>query len=82
MLFIGVKLKTLEKRTQEKEIKNQEDRNFKFKFEASEFAEFADENVSIRFSITGRCKETNQVFIDQKVISRSLFLPLHQILRI
>jgi len=65
--YTGVKLKTLEKRTQEKEVKSKEDRNFKFKFEMSEFEEFMDENISIRFSITAKVKETGQVYVTQKV---------------
>jgi transglutaminase 1 len=65
--YNGVKLKTLEKRTQEKEVPQDEDRTFKFKFEMSEFSEFYDEDISIRFAITARCKETEQVYVSQKI---------------
>jgi hypothetical protein len=64
--YTGVQLKTLEKRTEQKEIRNNGNDNFEFRFPMSEFSEFHDEEVSVRFSVTGRCKETEQVFVTQK----------------
>jgi transglutaminase 1 len=65
--YTGVTLKTLEKRVQEKEVKSKEGRNFKFKYDMSEFAEFMDENISVRFSMTARVQETGQVYVTQKI---------------
>jgi hypothetical protein len=60
-------IKSLEKMTLEKEVKSREDRNFKFNFPMSEFAEFLDENISVRFSLCAKVKETGQAFVTQKV---------------
>jgi len=65
--YTGVKLKTLEKRTADKKVESRGEGEFSFKFDMKEFEEFFDENISIRFSIMAKVKETGQSYITQKV---------------
>jgi len=53
--YNGVKLKTLEQRASEEVIKGMEDIDIKFMYEMSEFAQFLDENISLRSPSQPRC---------------------------
>merc|ERR1719204_2084945 len=65
--YNGVKVKTLERRAAEEQISSMEDVEFKFIYNMSELAEFLDENVSIRFSLTAKVKENGQLYATQKI---------------
>lgn len=65
--YNGVKVKCLERRTEEQQVSSMEDVEFKFIYNMSEFAEFMDENVSIRFSLTAKVKESGQMYATQKI---------------
>merc|ERR1711962_56987 len=65
--YNGVKLKTLEQRASEEVLKGMEDIDIKFMYEMSEFAQFLDENISLRFFITAKVLETGQIYATEKI---------------
>jgi len=65
--YTGVKLKTLNTVKLQQQVQSRDEHTFEFKFSNEEFAEFVDENVSLRFSVMAKVMETNQVYITQKM---------------
>jgi len=65
--YNGVKVKVLERRSDQQQINGMEDVQFKFDYTMSEYSEFLDENISIKFCLTARVKETGQLYATQKI---------------